>query len=118
MSPPISSCTLHVPGASQSPWCHGAGSGCQRCRRLWRGTALGCTGIFCQVVIAEGQRPWHPTHPRAVSSLRHLHLHPQGCKARAADGTHVPACTLVSLLLPQAFSCPSSSSSRAGAQPG
>lgn len=113
MSPPVSSCTPAVPRALQSPRCHGAGGSCQRCQRPWRGAALGCTEISHQSVIPGGQ--WHPAHPRAVPSLRHLHLHPQGSKARAAGGTHVPACTLVSLPPPQALSCPGCSSSWAGA---
>ena len=116
MSPPVSGCSMAVPGASRSPRCHRARSSCQRCQRPWRGTALGCTGIFCQSVIPRGQWPWHPTRPRAVPSLHHLH--PQGSKVRASGGTRVPACTLVSLPLPQALFCPGSSSSRAGAQPG
>lgn len=51
VSPPVSGCVPAVPGASQSPWCHRAGSGCQQCQWLWRGAVLGCTGIFHQSVI-------------------------------------------------------------------
>lgn len=103
MSPPVSSCTSAVPGASQSPRCHGARSGCQRLRR---GAVLGCTRIFHRSVIPGGQWPWHPAHPHAVPSLLHLYLHPQGGKTRAASGTHVPAYALVSLPPPLLSSQP------------
>lgn len=103
MSPPVSSCTSAVPGASQSPRCHRARSGCQRLRR---GAVLGCTRIFHRSVIPGGQWPWHPAHPHAVPSLLHLYLHPQGGKTRAASGTHVPAYALVSLPPPLLSSQP------------
>lgn len=91
MSPHVSSCSPAVPGASRSPQCHGAGSGCQRCQRPWQGAELGRMGISHQPVSLGGSGTPHIpvlSHPSATCT----HRAAKGGLQVALMSLHAPLC--------------------------